>query len=60
MPPRMALFAAAFVVGCATADQPMRLMTEQETSECEAQGGTIEPAYALNEYVCLLPAEPPH
>lgn len=58
MHPRMVLFAVIFVSGCASADQPMRLMTEQEMAACEAQGGAIEPAYALNEYVCLLPAGP--
>jgi hypothetical protein len=56
---RMALFAAWLVVGCATPDPPMRMMSAQETAECEAEGGTIEPAYALNEYVCLLPATTP-
>ena len=60
MHPRTALFAAVFVVGCATADQPMRMMTPQEMAECEAEGGSIEPAYALDEYVCLLPDTPPH
>lgn len=38
----------------------MRMMTPQEMAECEAEGGSIEPAYALDEYVCLLPDTPPH
>jgi len=33
----------------------MSIMSEREVRECEAKGGSVEPAYALRQYVCLLP-----
>ena len=45
----------AALAACATQPPPMHVPTEAEQRACEAQGGTIEPAFALNEYVCLLP-----
>jgi hypothetical protein len=40
----------------------MSIMSEQEVRECEAQGGSVEPAYALHQYVCLFsePETPPN
>jgi hypothetical protein len=34
----------------------MYVPTEEEVRACEARGGTIEPAHAIDAYVCLLPA----
>jgi len=34
----------------------MCVPTEKEQRACEAHGGSIEPALALDAYVCLLPA----
>ncbi len=55
-----AILCAAFLLAsCASQSQAMYVPTEEEIRACEAQGGTIEPAFALNEYVCLLPARTP-
>lgn len=53
--PFILLALAILLAACAT-EQPMYVPTEAETRACLAQGGSIEPAFALNEYVCLLPA----
>jgi hypothetical protein len=58
MRPR-ALLLLLLTQACAAQSQPMHVLTEAEQWACEAQGGTIEPAHALNEYVCLLPSPPP-
>jgi hypothetical protein len=51
--------AGLFLAGCAgsTASGGIRAPTEAEVQECDARGGAIEPAYALDTYVCLLPRE---
>jgi hypothetical protein len=43
------------LAACASQRPPMRVPTEEEARACEARGGSIEPAFALNEYVCLSP-----
>lgn len=55
----LVLFLAVSAGACASQPQSMYVPTEEEVRACEAQGGTIEAAFALNEYVCLLPAEAP-
>ncbi len=39
---------------CAPTRPIMSIMNEQEVRECEAQGGSVQPAYALHQYVCLF------
>jgi starvation-inducible outer membrane lipoprotein len=50
------LSAALLLAACATPPVNMHVPTQEEVAACEAQGGSIEPAYALDAYVCLLPA----
>jgi hypothetical protein len=59
MKPRELLSALCLFAGaaaCASRSQPMYAPTQEEQRACEALGGSIQPAFALNEYVCLLPA----
>lgn len=47
---------AVLLANCAS--QPAVLTpSEAETKACEARGGSIQPALALDAYVCLLPPE---
>lgn len=39
---------------CAPTRPVMAILNEREVNECEAAGGSVEPAYALHQYVCLL------
>lgn len=52
----LALCLAALAAACAAQSEAMYVPTEEEQRACEEQGGSIEPAFALNAYVCLLPA----
>jgi len=52
-------FAGAVVMvaalgACAPSRPIMSIMSEQEVRECEAQGGSVQPAYALHQYVCFF------
>lgn len=49
---------SALATACASHAQTMYVPTEAEVQACEAQGGTIEPAHAIDAYVCLLPPAP--
>lgn len=53
------VIAIAALAACASQQPPMYVPTEEEQLACEARGGSIQPAFALNEYVCLLPETPP-
>jgi hypothetical protein len=52
----VAIVCAGILAACASQAQTMYVPTEEEQRACEAQGGSIEPAFALDAYVCLLPA----
>jgi hypothetical protein len=51
---QMALLATLAVSSC-TAPVAMQTMSDAEIAECEAAGGSVQPAYAIDTYVCLLP-----
>lgn len=42
---------------CAPTRPLMTIMNEREVKECEAAGGSVEPAYALHQHVCLFDDE---
>lgn len=43
---------------CALTKPAMAIMNEREVEECEAAGGSVQPAYALHTYVCFFGEEP--
>ena len=49
----------AALAACAPSRPIMSIMSEQEVRECEAQGGSVEPAYALHHCVFSEPEAPP-
>ena len=53
------LGAVLLIAACASTQPPVQLPTEAEEQACEAQGGSIQPAYAIHAYVCLLPPKDP-
>jgi len=52
------LIAPLLVAACASSSPAMHVPTEAEQRACDAQGGSIEPAFAMGAYVCLLPDNP--
>ncbi|MEZ6023558.1 MAG: hypothetical protein R3C16_09170 [Hyphomonadaceae bacterium] len=48
------LLGGAVMTACAS-PAAMQPLSDAEARACEAQGGSIEPAYAIDAYVCLLP-----
>ena len=56
MQPRIVLLSAALLGSCAS-PPTMAAPSDEELAACEAQGGSIEPAYAIDAYVCLLPTD---
>jgi hypothetical protein len=54
---RLALVALLAVLGPSGCAAPvaMQALDDEEVAACEASGGSVEPAYAINTYVCLSP-----
>lgn len=50
----LSLIVAVVVSGC-VAPVAMQTMSDAEIAECEAAGGSVQPAYVIDTYVCLLP-----
>jgi hypothetical protein len=50
---RLALM-LTLLAACAPTRPAMSTMNEREVRECEAQGGSVQPAYALHQYVCYF------
>ena len=55
MQTRIALVSGAILLASCASTQPTTLMpSDAEVEACKAQGGSIEPAHAINTYVCLM------
>jgi uncharacterized protein len=55
---RIALLSGAILLASCASAQSLTLMpSDAEVEACEAQGGSIQPAHAIDTYVCLMPPD---